>query len=470
MIEHYKFKLARAAFGFVVLAVCGLIASNDFARAQTAKAPAAATGGAAKTADEDLTPVVLIHGIGGSDLRRVSSNDDAGKSKDLLHDGFPNDVLIGFLGKPKNLQFDDATGAPRIDTISKDLAATAFFDVPQRRDITDLSKFLQARGYAKDDRKTKNKDARLFEFYYDFRFSVPQIAARLGAFIDRVKSQTGATHVDLIGHSLGGVVVKQYLLSKANARSVRVAILAATPNLGAPKALKALRYGDDLDFSIIDRCKLKRAVHNMPSVFNLLPGKRYFAAFGGGYFIDGAAGELDYERTLFNLKNDTESRCPMRPEKGDAPPFDRLSENLIRENLENFRDAQDDWTKPAGVKVFVVAGFNVPTLKTIKEERDRLTFAYTTEGDGTVPLWSAETCDADRVYYADFKELKTDHSQMIGAPEIDSQIYKLLRNGAGIYASGISTARPDSKLFETKSTVERFSKSKLSAANKAAKN
>lgn len=36
-------------------------------------------------------------------------------------------------------------------------------------------------------------------------------ARRLGEFVDRVRSETGATHVDVIGHSMGGVVGRYYV-------------------------------------------------------------------------------------------------------------------------------------------------------------------------------------------------------------------------------------------------------------------
>lgn len=478
MIKLVEYKFAPSVVSVVIFTVfCSLFSiENIDAQArrngQTKKPVIAQTRRAKKTVDENLTPVVLIHGIGGSDLRRVIPESERAQNRNLLDDGFPHDVLkmkINPFGKatdPRNLQFDE-TGAPRSDTASKTIQATEFYDVPFSRNITDLSKYLEAQGYKKSTGDAvADKAATLFEFYYDFRYSVPQTAMILSEFVNRVKLQTGAPQIDLIGHSMGGVIVKQYLSTTENANNIRTVIFAATPHLGAPKALKALRYGDDLDIGLFDECKLKRAVHNMPSMFNLLPGKRYFQ-IAGAYFNDasdtdndGVTGELDYEHTINNLKNGAETKCKLNADgkNQDAAPYDKLSSDLIRDNVENFRDAQDNWTKPKDVKVFAVAGFNVPTLKSIKEDRAQMTYTYTTAGDGTVPLLSGESVDADAIYYADFKQLKTDHSQMIGTPAIDLQIYKLLTTGAGIYAANISTKRPDDEKFTTTPKIERFFK------------
>lgn len=478
MIKLFKSKFAQTVVFIIIFAVFCSTLSIGSADAQvrrnrqSKKRVAVKTRRLKKTVDENLTPVILIHGIGGSDLRRVVPESERVQNRNLLDDGFPHDVLkmkINPFGKatdPRNLQFDEA-GAPRADTASKIIQATEFYDVPFSRNITDLSKYLESQGYKKSTGDATDKTATLFEFYYDFRYSVPQSAAVLSEFVNRVKLQTGSPQIDLIGHSMGGVIIKQYLSNGENANNIRTVIFAATPHLGAPKALKALRYGDDLDIGLFDECKLKRAVHNMPSMFNLLPGKRYFQIAGGGYFTDatdsdkdGVTGELDYEQTINNLKNGAETRCKLNQDgkNQDAAPYDKLSSDLIRDNVENFRSAQDNWTKPRNVKVFAIAGYNIPTLKAIKEDRAQMTYTYTTAGDGTVPLLSGETIDADQIYYADFKALKTDHSQMIGTPAIDLQIYKLLTAGAGIYAANISTERPDDGKFTTTPKIERFFK------------
>lgn len=400
---------------------------------------------AQKPKSNQQTPVILIHGIGGADL------DYQPKGKGIWSNGFPNDVLIWKAGDPQNLQFD-ASGNPRSDTISKDVKAVGFYDVPGGRNITDLSKFLQKNGYV--------KDSELFEFAYDFRFSAVYNAVKLGELINEIRSKNGSQPVDIVAHSFGGLIAKQYLSNPANASNVGQLIFVGTPHLGAPKALKALRYGDNLDVKIIDGCKLKRVVHNLPGMLNLLPGRRYFT-LGGGYFEDtgdidgdGVRGVLDFDRTTFNLINGKETRCLLKPSV-DALPFDKLSENLLEENTVKFHDGLDNWVKPANVRVSMIVGYNIPTLKMLAENNDGVKLTYTTAGDGTVPLWSAETADADAIYYTDLKKLKTDHSGMIGAPIVVGKIYDLLRRSDKNNQNVFSTARPADKDFLENSELKR---------------
>ena len=419
----------RKSFLLLFPVLCALLWSFVDAGAQTTQS----------NAEDRKVPVILIHGMGGSDLRTTG--------KGLFENGFPNDVLKLSAGDPFNLQFD-STGKPRTDTISKDLVPVGFYDVPGGKNITDLSKYLQKEGFI------LNKT--LFEFVYDFRYSVMYNSNKLAELVDFIKDSKDIKQVDIVGHSMGGLIAKAYLTEKNHHADVRNLIFVGTPHLGSPNALKALRYGDDLDVPVIDGCKLKRVVRNLPGMYNLLPGKRYFD-MRGGYFSDdddlddnGVKGMLDYKETLFNLKNGRETKCPLKAsvdvaEGDDNMLLDRLNPTLIDEDTVKFHDSLDNWWKPRSVKVFNIVGYNKQTLKTISESGGKVTYEYTNEGDGTVPLWSAETVKSDFIYYVDVGKLKTDHSKMIGDRRMDLQIYEILKNGAGVYISEVSTSRPEIK-------------------------
>jgi pimeloyl-ACP methyl ester carboxylesterase len=384
------------------------------------------------TTPADRVPVILIHGIGGADLRQGG--------KGLISDGgWPNDVLILTAGDPQKLQFD-SKGKPRTDTVSSTVVASGFWDVPFSKDITDLSKHFRKEGYVRDET--------LFEFAYDFRYSVLRNANGLAALVEDIKARTKKSRVDIVGHSMGGLVAKAYLSDPIAAANVRTLIFVATPHLGAPKALKALRYGDNLEAPIIDQCKLKRAVHNMPGMMNLLPGKRYFDE-RGGYFHDdddldgdGVRGLLAYDAMLTNLKNGRETRCLLRPEidfsdDDEHAAKDRLIAMLVAEHAIAFHEALDNWRKPAGTTVINLIGTKRATIESIREKGGEVSFSYTDDGDGTVPLWSAAAVEADHIYHVDTKKLNCEHSTMIGIKDMRTQILALLTKGPGVYSDHV---------------------------------
>jgi hypothetical protein len=136
-----------------------------------------------------------------------------------------------------------------------------------------------------------------------------------------------------------------------------------------------------------------------------------------------------------------------------------------------FHGALDDLHKPSGVKVFQIAGWNRPTITWLHEA---LVVGMAIEwndlspqGDGTVPLVSAETVDADAVYYADLGlfALWADHNTMLTKSEIQKQVVGLLTSGAGIYGISIATNRPT--FFNAFSTFTTFSPVRLSVFDSA---
>lgn len=71
----------------------------------------------------------------------------------------------------------------------------------------------------------------LYGFNYLWARSVPGSARRLAAFVEVVRRETGAGRVDLIGHSLGGVVALEYL-GHGGAARVRRCVTIASPHAG----------------------------------------------------------------------------------------------------------------------------------------------------------------------------------------------------------------------------------------------
>jgi triacylglycerol lipase len=74
----------------------------------------------------------------------------------------------------------------------------------------------------------------VYGFNYPWFETVHGSAARLARFVDDVKRETGAAHVDLVAHSLGGLVSVEYLRAHGGAAEVRRLVTIASPHAGVP--------------------------------------------------------------------------------------------------------------------------------------------------------------------------------------------------------------------------------------------
>ncbi|MFZ2886777.1 MAG: hypothetical protein WA021_03085 [Minisyncoccia bacterium] len=76
----------------------------------------------------------------------------------------------------------------------------------------------------------------LFPFPYNWRKSNVETAVLLKQKIDEVKAICSCDKVDLVAHSMGGLVARQYIQSSEYNQDVDQLIFLGTPHLGAPKA------------------------------------------------------------------------------------------------------------------------------------------------------------------------------------------------------------------------------------------
>jgi pimeloyl-ACP methyl ester carboxylesterase len=70
-------------------------------------------------------------------------------------------------------------------------------------------------------------------FSYGLRLDYPRLAPRLGEMIERVCAITDAEHVDVVGHSLGGLVAR-YLLETGTCNRIRRLITLGSPYFASP--------------------------------------------------------------------------------------------------------------------------------------------------------------------------------------------------------------------------------------------
>ncbi len=123
----------------------------------------------------------------------------------------------------------------------------------------------------------------LYVFAYDWRRDNAETAAALGQAIERIRAAHGDPDlkVDLVAHSMGGLVARYYVKyggvdvlgedalpapTYAGARYVDKVILIGTPNEGSMTAFRILHVG-------ITRSLPPQVLFTMPSLYQLLPGR-----------------------------------------------------------------------------------------------------------------------------------------------------------------------------------------------------
>lgn len=187
----------------------------------------------------------------------------------------------------------------------------------------DLIVYLERQGYA------RNVD--LWLFPYDWRTDIRTTHEQLDALVGRalVAANGGRadpaswtiTRVDLLGHSMGGLVGRSYVSDPARAGRVDQLITLGSPQLGAVKFLKTLLYGDTFGPYFLgiglNPTEIKDVVQHMPGAVQLLPSRPYYTAYDNsddarlrpyveGRDVDGdgqARGVLAYDDVLGLLRN-----------------------------------------------------------------------------------------------------------------------------------------------------------------------
>lgn len=364
------------------------------------------------------TPLIFIPGIGGSEFKSTqdftSDIRDCGTSAPISYKNndiiWVNKIIAGlsscddYLDVLK-LQNDGST--PEYPQIS--LSNTIFQD-----SYKDVINFLQENGYE------LNKT--LFIFPYDWRKDLSLTSEPLNNLITSIKLQTNSQKVDLVAHSMGGLVAKNYISDSSQASSVRKLVTLGTPYLGSVKLLKALQYGDYFGEAYIlgglsiNPNEIKDIIQNFPGAFDLMPSQTYYKFYNDNTeelpkpFRDDS--DIDHNNITGSL-NFGQIRELLNNFNHNIPLFDLA---------DNFHSQIDQiWqTTTNGVDISLIVGSGQPTLLQIHEQ-NKIKFHFDIDtglqvnkreeifgnGDGTVPLYSASLANESlsfagpsKIYYS----------------------------------------------------------------------
>ncbi|MDP2708760.1 MAG: hypothetical protein Q8O93_01750, partial [bacterium] len=279
----------------------------------------------------------------------------------------------------------------------------------------------------------------IFVFPYDWRFDLNWSANgipysgydSLKDKVEKIKAQTGAAKVNIIAHSMGGLVAKNYIKHYGSG-SVDKFIDIGTPHLGAPGTFKTLMYGDDLDINVLGKSILnsetiKNIAQNFPSVYQLLPSRNYFDSNDSdyAYYIydmydldnNGIKNRLDYAQSIEFMKNIGRNNYLLS------------SNDALHNDLDNYSPKTD------GIKTYNIMGCGSPTIGQIfvlnKEKSGGYEYGLKyISGDGTVPLRSAEALAADDSYYVKSAE----HSVLSGTDGVKQIVAAILKDTIGSFS------------------------------------
>jgi len=171
--------------------------------------------------EQKQDPIVLVHGIMGA-----WHPEKMGLSDETFN------VRLPFVGK----EFDFSQANDWVHLANNDQVFQNFVDG------------LKEMGYSTS---SESEAPNLFMTYYDWRQSNTKSAKEaLAPKIEEAKRKTGAKEVDIVAHSMGGLVARSYInQSSDNANNVDQLVMAGTPNRGSTDSIPMWLSGDVHTFS-----------------------------------------------------------------------------------------------------------------------------------------------------------------------------------------------------------------------------
>ena len=316
-------------------------------------------------------PVIIIPGILGTELKKAGELIWPNVGRMLFDRG---DDFMDVLKMKDNGDPSDSGVEPGRGIRSYEIGPKTVSDY-----LDSLMAEFSAAGYVENES--------LFVFPYDWRVDARITAQGLKDRIDDILAESGAARVDLVAHSLGGIIAKSYLYAHPDA-PVDAAVFAGTPHWGAPEAAKTLLWGDDLGMRFIipflSPKKIGEISRTMPSVYQLLPSAAYTDRFGS-YLVD-------------ETKNKTFSAAESQSwlvSQGLKKPFFDFAAALHTPEFDAFA--------PEGARTYSLSGCARPTVgQIIKKNSAAKKSVYAVNfvaGDGTVPVGSSDALAKAENFY-----------------------------------------------------------------------
>jgi pimeloyl-ACP methyl ester carboxylesterase len=286
-------------------------------------------------AGKDLQPpVIVIPGVLGSRLRDRVTHEEV----------WPGSTLNLLLGRQERLalKFDPVT----LEVLPDTLEADGLFEAALGQDFYGaiLRTLEQSGGYEHGQPGTAvdPRHRRYYVFAYDWRQENSVTARKLDALIEQIRRDYGdpSLRVDLIAHSMGGLVARyfgrygardaidgdSFPLNLDGANKLRTVVLLGTPNLGSVSSLHGFIEGATYGLRAIP----PEVLATMPSLYQLFPHPL------NDWLVTPKGEVLD--RELFDVQTwrdfgwsifDQEVSARLRARGVDVPAFERYFEKHL---------------------------------------------------------------------------------------------------------------------------------------------
>ncbi len=357
------------------------------------------------------TPILFVPGILGTEIKK---GDELLWAAAKMGNPFNDDSFMDPLQFFPDLIPSDSTvvhaGVIRNITIDTTIAQFKIYDYADG-----LIKLLTSPeiGYV--------ENVNFFTLPYDWRFGINEDNVnQLRNKIESILAQTGSDKINIIAHSTGGLLVKKYVIDNSADRHINKAVFIGMPNLGAPKAWKALISGDNFSVLGLNSQEMKKISQNLPVAYDLAPDREYVNQIGGFLKIrnlsNGTLTNTNYDQAIQEFESDNLLNSQALTK----------SQNLHTTFFDNFD------LRTAGIEPYNIIGCKTATfgefIKTIYPSylpfNDTYDFPKNVSGDGTVPLGSAQSipADPDHIFFAP----KANHGTMPSADGIRQKIVNIL--------------------------------------------
>lgn len=353
---------------------------------------------------ENVTPLIFVPGIAGSVLKANGGSELwPGKLQD--HSRLTLDP-----SKPQeNISPTDAVRSITVGSLIKLRVYEPLIEklkLPVSQGGGGLTEYSLSGNPSQCDLSQRPNRPTLFVFPYDWRKSNAENATALTNYVGCVRQFfSSTTRVNILAHSMGGLLARRYILDNSGAHNVNKLITIGTPWLGAPETIHILETGKLGFFPLISDSTGKELVKFFPGTHELLPSPFYFSL--GGRPFEERGFDLNVNRQKFELYNTYDQFKSMLetrfPKITSAFPMGTPGTN---NSLFHTRQGQDDWRNdPTGVQYYHFFGrtlsrttigrtIAVPEKKCDPSGTNCVnTVVFKTEktfGDETVPVLSSE--------------------------------------------------------------------------------